>query len=222
MFTNLIFPRYCLGCEKKGRYICPSCLSYCNYAKRFCPLCKKPSDWGLTHKDCKKYTKLDGVVCTYKYEGVVRQTIQQLKYKFAYDIAEELAVNVVNSTRFEPILLNTNVLVPIPLSKKRKRWRGFNQTEELGKLISERLKIEYLPVLEKTKDTKSQVDLSLGERKTNLRGVFSIKPEHTRYLKGKRIVLFDDVFTTGSTLFEASKAIYQAQPKAVFGFTVAG
>lgn len=129
---------------------------------------------------------------------------------------------MVNSARFEPIFLNTEGLVPIPLSKKRKRWRGFNQAEELGKIISERLKIKYLPILTKEKDTKSQVELSLKERKRNLKNVFFLEHKHTHYLKDKRIILFDDVFTTGSTLFEASKAIYQAQPEAIYGFTLAG
>lgn len=176
----------------------------------------------MTHKECKKYTNLDGLVCVFKYEGIIRQVIHQLKYKFAYDIAEELAENMVKSARFEPIFLRIDCLIPIPVTDKRRRWRGFNQTEELGKVVSEKLGVKYLPVLVKKKDTLPQVELDTKERNQNLKGVFSIESGWEEKLKGRRMLIFDDVFTTGSTLFEAAKTLSRAYAEAMFGFTFAG
>jgi predicted amidophosphoribosyltransferase len=99
--------------------------------------------------------------------------------------------------------------------------RGFNQSEEIGKLVAREMGWGFVPdLLVKNKSTASQVELSVKERKENLQGVFSLSP-NISISECPSIVLFDDVFTTGSTLKEAAKVLRHAGVEKVWGMTIA-
>jgi ComF family protein len=161
------------------------------------------------------------LICVFRYEGVIREVIHKLKYKFAYDIAEELSNSIFNSIRFEKYIFKDAFLVPVPLSNKRKRWRGFNQAEELGKIIAATLDIKYLPAIIKPKDTPTQVEVAFNKRKSNLKEAFFVDEKYQDLIKGTKVVIFDDVFTTGSTLNEAAGVLKRFGAKEVIGFVVA-
>ncbi len=199
---DFIFPRTCLGCGASGKYLCSQCIQKIKKAPEICSYCGSYSFRGATHQSCKRPLGLDGAFSAWNYEGVMRKAILALKYKFASEIAKELAAILANELRKRPLQLTKAVLVPIPLHRQRKLWRGFNQTEEIGKLVAEKMgwKFEKNLILRQV-DTLPQVQLKKEKRKSNVRGAFSLNPTH------QSPVLFDDVWTTGPTLKEAAKVL---------------
>ena len=113
-----------------------------------------------------------------------------------------------------------SLLAPIPLSKSRERWRGFNQATLLANELSRFLKIPLLNNnLIKIKKTQPQVELKREQREENIKGAFKLK--NPQKVRGKRIFLVDDVFTTGSTMEECARVLKKAGGKEVWGIVVA-
>ncbi|MDI6895681.1 MAG: phosphoribosyltransferase family protein, partial [Bacillota bacterium] len=112
------------------------------------------------------------------------------------------------------------ILIPVPLEKKRLRWRGFNQAEEIGKHLSFYFKIPLLKdVLMKIKETPAQVELEAKTRKEILRRAFFIK--NKSLIENKKIILVDDIYTTGSTMEECARILKEAGAKEIIGIVVA-
>lgn len=171
---DVFFPRKCFGCKKEGEYICLPCFSKLRKPVPICPECERLSITGRTHKGCKKDLGLDGLSSIWFYEGPVRGAIISLKYKFALDIAKELSRKAVLKLK-ETYLPNIDIVASIPVQKRRENWRGFNQAEEIGKLISARMGWKFVPgLLVKRTPTPPQTQLSRGERRKNVKGVFSL------------------------------------------------
>jgi len=161
---------------------------------------------------------------------LVRQAIWELKYRgnkkvasllaecLLEDLAEELAERKAFDDFTDPIL------IPIPISKKRRRERGWNQTEILATVLSERggspsFFETNFGILAKIKDTESQTKKNRAERLENLRACFKINlPER---IAGRNIILLDDVVTTGATFEEARRTLIDAGARKVLAIAVA-
>ena len=196
---DLFFPKKCLECNISGKYICSSCLKKV-----------KKNGWNS-----------DWVYSVWRYQKVIRKAILALKYKYSTDIAEELATHIARVLKRENITLDEACLVPIPLYWYRKNFRGFNQSEEVGKLVVRKMNWEFVPdLLTRTKSTTPQAQLTGSARRENLRGVFSLNPSIS-VSKYPGIILFDDVLTTGSTLLEASKVLRGSGAKRILCLTIA-
>ena len=198
---DLLFPKSCLECKKQGKYICDNCLSKVKVINQFDPISKTFS--------------------VFRYEGVIRKAIIKIKYNFAHDIAQELAevcaknLNLPLTTNY---LLHTT-LIPIPLHQSRERWRGFNQSELLGKLIAKKLNWGFEKnLLIRPIEGKNQVGLAKSDRVRNIRGKFAVKTSLEPKLA---YIIFDDVATTGSTIKEAIKVLKKSGVNKVVGLTVA-
>lgn len=188
MILDFLFPKYCLECKKEGKYICDMCIS------KVTPCGTIGNNYSI-----------------FKYEGVIRKAIISLKYKFATDIADELSERIHQRLIAKGQWLKNITLVPIPLHRKRENWRGFNQSEILGKKLSEKMKWKFIPdLLIRNKNTAPQVGLKGLSRRSNLSGVFSINSHIPYSIIHNSIVLFDDVYTTGSTINEAKKVLKEA------------
>jgi competence protein ComFC len=218
---DLIFPKSCLGCRREGRYICEKCLGKVQILKPACPYCEKASIDGFTHTKCKKKYGMDGLTSIWDYEGVIKKAILALKYKYSTEAGRELSALFVHELLTGGTLVKEGTLVPIPIHWHRENVRGFNQSIEIGKLVAESLGWKFIPdLLIKKKTTASQASLSVEERKQNLQGVFSLNPSYV-LIPNSSVLLFDDVFTTGSTLKEAAKVLKHAGVKKVWGLTIA-
>lgn len=203
-FLDLLFPVNCLQCGKSGGYICPKCLAKVEVICRFNPTTQ--------------------TFTIFKYEGVIRKAIIALKYKFAFAIASELANVCFQKLQSQHTLyhIQHTILVPIPLHKSRERWRGFNQSELVGKLLSTKMGWEFEPnLLARTIASKSQVGLPKSERVRNIRGKFAVNLSPKSKIQGRNIIVFDDVLTTGSTIQEAMKVLQKSREKEVTGLTIA-
>jgi competence protein ComFC len=220
---DVIFPKKCLGCGKEGSYICSDCIGKIELAIPICPYCFRPSINGQPHILCQRDLGLDKLIEVWRYRGVVRKAIIALKYKFISSLASEIADNFSkqikkNKTKFP----KKAILVPIPLYWKRRYWRGYNQTEEMGKYIAKTLKIRFVPdlIIKKTV-TKQQVELRREKRLENLKGAFEINPEYRIKHKKRTVILFDDVWTTGSTIKEVARILKAKGIENVWGLTLA-
>lgn len=216
---DFVFPKNCLGCNRSGVYICPACMSKVRVLRPVCPYCERPSIDGFTHPKCAKKYGLDGLISLWKYEGVVKKAIWAIKFKYATEVGEELSgICAENLRNILPSGYGFEAVVPIPIHWHRQNVRGFNQSQLIGKVVARQLGWKFEPdLLIKKLPTASQVDIPVSERKRNLRGVFEIKGTHVP----ASAVLFDDVFTTGSTLKEAAKTLKRAGVKKVWGLTLA-
>lgn len=188
-----------------------------------CIICKEDDCLGLC-EHCKKSIKIikneyqDKIVSYGYYGGVLKELILKFKYKnnfTAGDILSEfLKEYIVENIRYEEYIITY-----IPLSKKSKRIRGFNQCEYIAKKIARDLSIEAKEVLIKLKDTKEQKTLKKDERYENIKGAFDLKKGIE--LNNCKIILIDDVITTGATLTEAYKILKKYKVKDIKLLTLA-
>lgn len=160
---------------------------------------------------------LTGVRSACVYEGVARKAIHNFKYRHRRTLAEPLALLVDNELQRKPLQLD--LLVPVPLHRKRLAERGYNQAALLTERLSERLGIPMLECLTRTRETVSQAKLKAVARRTNVRGIFQCI-EGTS-LNGKRVGVVDDVCTTGATLEDCARALKEAGSGTVWGIVVA-
>ena len=214
----MFFPKLCLGCGKEGTYICADCLAKYGLANPVCPYCEKASIDGFTHIKCAKKLGLDGLTSIWEYEGVIRKAILALKYKYSTEVGKELAASFSRELLTRSDLVR-GVLVPIPIHWHRENVRGFNQSEEIGIVVAREVNWKFDDqLLVKTRQTSSQIELSVEERKQNLKGVFTLD---SRFKVPNSVILFDDVFTTGSTLKEGAIVLKKAGVDKVWGLTIA-
>ncbi len=222
---DLFFPVSCLNCGREGEYLCQDCRAILPILENYFCLCQKPIRLPKPGK-CKKCQKkkLNGLYFALSYQNQsVKKIIRMFKYQpFAKDLAKTLASLII--IHFQLIEKGGNfsdfILIPVPLGKRRLKERGFNQAEEIGKELSDFLKISPLGnCLFKIKETSPQIELSEKEREENVLGVFSCQNKNK--IQGKKIFLIDDVYTTGSTMEECARVLKTAGAKEVWGIVVA-
>lgn len=225
---DFLFPRQCLGCGKTGGYFCSVCLNLVFLKnERICPKCGKGSLAGLTHPGCRRVFGLDGLTSIFSYKGLIKKAIKKLKYRFVSDIAGDLGEAFLSFCGEDEVFSayccqEEVMLVPIPLHPRRLRWRGFNQSELLGKLIAKNLGLRFIPnLLLRVKETKPQTDLDKIQRQKNIRGAFSLNENSQFVIRNSQFILFDDIWTSGATLKEAAKVLKRAGAKKVWGLTTA-
>jgi competence protein ComFC len=219
MALSLLFPQWCLGCRKEGEYICNSCRSSLpKIAGPLCPKCGRPQASGILCPDCISWnSSIDGIRSPFRFEGVIREAVHQFKYKNLRALAPTLGAMMADYLQTNPI--PGEILVPVPLHPKRWRERGYNQS---GLLAKELGKTAGLPVIEdglmRQKYTPPQAKtLNVVERKKNAIGAFSCHSD----LKNKKIIVIDDVSTSGATLDACATVLKTAGADSVWGLTLA-
>ena len=160
----------------------------------------------------------DGIMAAAKFENSpIRQAIHYLKYHNHQTVATTLATLL--SDAYQRFKLTTDVVVPVPLHPQRYRERGYNQSELLGRALAQTLTLPInTQTLQRIRYTEAQVNLSGEARRQNVLDAFSCSNQE---LKGCRILLVDDVCTTGSTLDACALALKQSGATTVWGLTLA-
>ena len=156
-----------------------------------------------------------GVHCVTVYEGVVRDAIRRFKFMKRKGLSEPLGILLVKYLSQSPTLEmeEIDVVIPVPLHQKRQRERGFNQAHLLAEVISRYYDKPVLPALERVKNTQAQFDLDRKDRFVNIRDAFRVADNKAVY--NKQVLLFDDIYTTGSTIAECAKVLKIAGAKRV-------
>jgi len=216
---DLLFPPRCVGCREMGALLCAKCLDAFELIEPpLCPHCGRPRSNGRLCPVCQHDPlQIDGIRSVAYSDGTLREAIHGFKYSNLRDLAVPLGRLM--SDYWEKTPLPAEIIVPVPLHPDRLRERGYNQAtllaKELGKSIG-------LPISEnslvRVRATRPQVELSAQERKENVRDAFRCSNAE---LEGKRVLLVDDVCTTGSTLQACSIASRQAGALSVWAFTLA-
>ncbi len=162
----------------------------------------------------------------FKYEGIIRNTIIKYKFNEKSYLYKTFVNFLLKNEKFFKILESYDTIIPVPISKKRKKQRGYNQSELIAKELANKLKIDLdISSLCKQKDIIEQSKLSKEERVENIKGAYILKKQNyiqnENVLKDKKIILIDDVFTTGSTANECCRVLKKANPKRIDVLTIA-
>ena len=218
-YIDLIYPPRCIVCGKIGFRCCPQCWEDRKlYSTSICEKCGKPTTGGELCRQCKKDTPpLKKIRSLGEYNGVLQIFITALKYERNIGLAELILPDLAQV--FDQAHYQIDMVVPVPLGKKRERERGYNQVTVWGRLFALQLHLKFAPTaLQRTQDTLSQVSLSSEQRWENVRGAFSANPTQ---VQGRNILLLDDVITTGATLYECTQTVLQNGANSVSALTIA-
>lgn len=183
-----------------------------------CEVCKTGSQEALC-TDCFKQIKFMkpflGIYSVSIYDGVLRTAIHRYKFKGRKRLSEALGILMVHYISHNPSLemKEIDTIIPVPLHQKRHRERGFNQVEMLAQIISRYHDVPVINALERTRDTKANFDLPREERFKNIREAFKVT--HLGPVYNKRVLLLDDIFTTGATIMECSRVLKNAGAKRI-------
>lgn len=219
---DLIYPPHCVVCRDAGDgYLCPKCIEKITLIEPpVCYKCGKPCE-AFMCDDC--YQREYAFECARSagiFDGPLRDAIHALKYRNHEAVADPLAEIMARAFAGTQLARNVDVLVPIPIHSSRMLDRGFNQSEVLARILARRIGLPVeTKVLRKVRKTRHQVDLPLDERTLNVQGSFAIR--HSEKISRKRVLLIDDVFTTGSTLDEAARVLLAAGATEVRAYTLA-
>lgn len=230
-FLDALFPVFCLSCRKEGEWLCENCLAQTEIPDfQVCPACEKQiTDKGFLCRTCRnvKNSALDGLIVSVSYENpAVKKLIHTFKYRFVPDIAGPLS-NLVVKVLIRNDSLLPDLVVPVPLHVKRLRWRGFNQSRLLAEQMSLKLappmKLEVSDLLERQRHSRPQMEIkNHQERLQNVRDIFFLaRDADCEKIRDKKILLVDDICTTGATLRECAKVLKSAGAKKVFAAVVA-
>lgn len=206
---NTFYPNACGICGNISKYdICPKCIRKLN---------------GI--KQCKKHIYLTrsftDAMYIFKYEDLVRESF--LKYKFGEQNYKYKAFAnfMIKDKKICGFLKKYDIIIPVPISKRRKTQRGYNQSELI---IKECAKLDKnitvcTNILYKIKNTKPQSTLNKEQRKINIQGAYKI--QQSEIINNKKVLLFDDIYTTGSTLDECAEVLKQSGAYEVGAITIA-
>lgn len=229
---DLLYPPRCQICQSFGpEPLCPSCSGQVEFLSApWCLRCGEPLPTSRAGDFCRRCRpsraggKYAFDICrsVAHYDGVMREAIHGLKYHGRLRLVAPLAQMLVDTLRAEDNLNATSIdgIVPVPLHRRRRWDRGFNQSELIGKAVSRGLEIPLLPeALLRPHPTSDQVGLKRHQREENVHGAFAVaKPEK---ISGKTILVIDDVFTTGATLNECARVLRQAGAARIVAATLA-
>ena len=213
---DYIFPPRCTFCGKltggRIRYqVCDSCMKKLPYVKE---------NFYFAVRDLIKNGYIDEVVCVFEYTGIVKHSL--IKYKFYnkgsyYKTYADMIFDKINNTEKKN---SFDMIISIPLHRKRKAVRGYNQAYLISKALSQLMEIpEKSSLIKRKYNTKPQSILSGKERLKNIKNAFDLQDRSE--IKGKRILIIDDIMTTGSTLNELGKLLKSKGALKVVGAVVA-
>ncbi len=204
-----LFPQVCGICEKiNENSLCKKCELKINKQINIC----------FEQQIEDKY--FNELICVFKYEGLIRKLLLDYKFKGKSYLYKTIAKVILKQENIFKILESYDTIMPIPISKKRRKERGYNQSELIAKEIAKNINIKYQNnCLIKTKNIIEQSKLNREQRILNIQGAYVLKNEET--IKNKKILLFDDIYTTGSTVNECSRILRKVDLKKIGILTIA-
>jgi competence protein ComFC len=208
---DVFYPKICVGCRSEGEYICQRCQRKLVVPDPVCPLCSQSSPGGWVHVGCKTRFGMDRLLVGLEYHGMVQRCLKKVKYKSSWEIVDFLFT----LCRFE---LSEGIVVAVPMYSQKERERGFNQSERITQLLSTQTGLPHLSPLRRVRHTQPMYGLTKEERQENVAGAFALQRNH---LHLQRVILVDDVWTTGSTMQVCTEILKQAGVEEVWGVALA-
>ncbi len=214
--ADLFYPERCVGCERRASdVLCRACFDALPYVgSPFCGRCGLPTAFATpVCQECKNVAfDLQSAKAPLKYDGVGKKIVHALKYRGYKRVVDRLAV---------PLMLQVtadagfDAVVPVPLHRSRLRKRGFNQAELLARGVAGGLRATVSDTLEVVRSTRDQIELSAAQRRANVAGAYKAKAP----LRGK-ILLVDDVFTTGATMNACAEVLLRAGAREIHALSL--
>lgn len=216
-----IFPRTCVFCDEvinDERGICINCEKLIEYVEEpKCKKCGKP----VTNEEqeyCYDCTKIQHIYMrgfsTYIYNEVVKESIYRFKYHNRREYAKYYGESICYRFADEIKRLGIEAIIPVPIHRKKQLERGYNQAELIARVIGNEMKLPVVSdLLIRQKYTKPQKELSNSERGKNLENAFIVTEN---VVKCKKVLLVDDIYTTGSTVDACSKVLLEAGAESVY------
>ncbi len=203
IIQDYLFPSFCVSCGFEGENICNACLGQ---------LSLEPS--------CTKEDELDHMCSMWVYDE--KSVVGKLLKMYKYDYCEEILGRLAGALRaFCTAHTHSDLIagiVPVPLHARRLAERGFNQAEQIAKIIASEVGVPLMPLLKRSVYTDQQAKKSKGERLSNVTGVFSVSGEIT---VGSTYLLVDDIYTSGATMQQCARVLKDAGAGPVHGLTLA-
>ena len=220
---DILFPPRCAGCNCRGHILCSSCIAQIQpLPSPLCQHCSTPLSWNGACKTCYYHRlSLSGLRAVGAFQEPLRGYIHALKYRGNTRLAQPLGHLLAQA--FVTYNIQADMIVPVPLHSERERQRGYNHAYLLAQVCSLELGIPlYTDLLTRQRPTLAQVDLNPAERRQNVAGAFVCTPAFaTGALFKRRILIVDDVCTTGSTLEACAAPIFAAGAIAVWCLVLA-
>ena len=207
---SCFFPIYCLGCKQEGQGICNDCFQeisfqpYSLYEQKQDRQSALSNHWAATNFSDELIQKLIHTL-KYKQQHTLKQCIKKIVHRWFL--------------QYPNMFSNIDIVCPIPLHRKRKLERGFNQSHIIAQCVSREYGIMLQQVCKRVVQTQQQAGLSRLDRLRNLQNAFEV--DKKRSIQGNIVLLVDDVFTTGATMESCAHTLMESGAKAVYGFTLA-
>lgn len=204
-------------------FIYPNVCGFCNKIckEEICNKCRikiKKYQINIVIKPPNRY--FNELISIFKYEGIIREKILQYKFNDKAYMKNTFAKIILKNKKVCGLLKKYDIIIPVPIHKSRKAQRGYNQTQLIASKLAEYIDIEFCNnVLVKNKNTIAQSKLNRKKRIENIKGAFDIL--NLEKVQGKNVLLFDDIYTTGSTANECSRVLKTAGAKTVGILTIA-
>ena len=206
----MLFPPVCGICGKLDKN---SLCNKCKIRLQKNALCKIEN-----YKDTSSY--FDEHIYLFQYTGEIRDTILKYKFNEKSYIYRTFLEFIKNNEKICAQIKKYDIIIPVPVSRKRFKQRGYNQSALIARNLARMLNIDYKDnVLVKIKDNKPQSEMGQDKRKSNVKGVYIIK--NNEKINQKKILIIDDVFTTGNTVNECAKILIENSANNVGIFTIA-
>lgn len=226
-FLDCLFPTYCLNCKKflsskKKSFLCKDCFEKIEIeSKTYCPSCLKESNQNCP---CENRSSIDifGFATSYQ-DPLIKNLVYKYKYRFIKKMDLNLANIIIAYLKKSSLIKQIDskwILIPIPLHKSRENWRGFNQSQRITNIIGSKLNLTTYKNLVRIKKTKTQAKaLNQKDRKENLSRSFKVN--FPQEIENKKIILIDDIRSSGATLEEAAKSLKLAKANKIIAVVIA-
>lgn len=203
-----LFPPRCALC---GRFLWGK-----EKQDQLCPACsgreKLKESWKMG-----KLPFVAGSVCVYPYEGSVRRGVHRFKFRGAARSGEIFGVLLAQRVRETGLLEQIDLVCYVPCHPKVRRKRGYEQARKIAGPLAEELGLPLEPLLEKRRNTRPMYRLKAAQRRANVLGAFAVTPGKEALVRSRRVLVVDDVLTTGSTLSECARVLREAGAREVYG-----
>jgi ComF family protein len=213
--ARMLFPPVCAGCRRQVSQpdsLCPHCWPQLRFLEKpWCQVMGTPflhdmGDGFLSAEAIANPPPFERARAAVSYSGVARRMVQGLKYSDKTDLAPWMARWMLRAGA--ELIADADVVVPVPLHWRRFLQRRFNQSAELARVVAALSGLPFAPMaVVRVKVTRQQVGLPRAEREDNVRAAFRVPPEQDIQVRGRRVLVVDDVYTTGATVCAVARAL---------------
>ncbi|GHO84563.1 ComF family protein [Dictyobacter formicarum] len=220
---DILFPPQCAQCKVSGAILCPRCIASISwFTPPLCHICGLPGAGTTLCARCQHQPlQLSGVRAPGSYQEPLRSCIRALKYQGNRRLSEPLGQLLAQA--YHKYAMRADLVIPVPLHQEKLQQRGYNQSQLLAESCARQLQLPLSTTLiHRIHSAPAQVTLTAQQRRKNLQGAFRCTQNHTtQSLLNRRILIIDDVCTTGATLEACAAPLFAAGARAVWGLVLA-